>query len=237
MGPLLPWSVGTSGLSAGAAAALELDAAAPELEAAAFTVGVGICKGLLNADGAAILAGGFFGICGTLADELDDLRADDDDIEPPLIVVGTFSLSLDEIDTAAPLALLGVADLPLGCVIDLAGPGMASALELGFLAFFRGGGSGLAGTGMCPDDDEADGVPVPIFTLIGTAGVGGCNGFAFGTPFGCITGVVSLPRDLDLGAFGALGGGAAFGTIGLGVGGINGFGYPFADGLMLWWKG
>ena len=149
--------------------------------------------------------------------------------------MGTCSLSLDEIDIADPLALLG-ADLPLGCVIDLAGPGMTSALWLGFLAF-RGGGSGRAGTGMFPDDDEADGVPFPIFTLIGTAGVGGCNGFAFGITFGCITGVVSLPLDLDLGAFGALGGGAAFGTIGLGVGGINGFGYPFAAGLTLWWKG
>ena len=62
-------------------------------------------------------------ICGTLADELEDLR-DDAATEPPLIVVGTFSLSLDEIDTAADLA----ADLPLGCVIDLAGPGMTSTL-------------------------------------------------------------------------------------------------------------
>ena len=171
-------------------------------------------------------------ICGTLADELDDLR-DDAATAPPWIVVGTRSFSLDEIDIADTLALLGVADLPLGCVIDVAGPGMTSALWLVFLAFRER----ADGTGMCPDDDEADGVPFPIFTLIGATGVGGCDGFAFGIPFGCITGVGSLPRDLDLGALATFGGGAAFGTIGFGGGGINGFEYPGAPGFMLWWKG
>ena len=171
-------------------------------------------------------------ICGTLADELGDLR-DDAATDPPWIVVGTRSLSLDDIDIAAPLALLVVADLPLGCVIDVAGPGITSALWLVFLALR----AGADGTGMCPDDDEADGVPFPIFTLIGATGVGGCDGFAFGIPFGCITWVGSLPRDLDLGALGAFGGGAAFGTIGFGGGGINGFEYPVAPGFMLWWKG
>ena len=53
--------------------------------------------------------------------------AADDAIEPPLIVVGTRSLSLSVLYTPAPLGLLG-ADLPLGCVIDLAGPGMTSTL-------------------------------------------------------------------------------------------------------------
>ena len=43
----------------------------------------------------------------------------------------------------------------------------------------------------------------------------------------------SLPLDLDLGALATFGGGAAFGTIGFG-GGINGFEYPGAPGLMLW---
>ena len=184
----------------------------------------------MNADGAATLAGGFLFICGTLADELEDLR-DDAATEPPWIVVGTRSFSLDDIDTAAPLALLVVADFPLGCVIDVAGPGITSALLLVFLAE-REGGSGRAGTGMCPDDDDADGVP--IFTLIGAVGVDGCGGFAFGIPFPCITGVGSLPLDLDLGALATLGGGPGFGTIGFGGGGINGFEYPVAPGFMPW---
>ena len=158
--------------------------------------------------------------------------------------MGSFSLSLDEIDTAAAdLA----ADLPLGCVIDLAGPGMTSTLWLGFLAFRAGG---LRGTGMCADEDEVaggDGVPFPIFTLIGGTGVGVSADFAFaglGILFGCITGVgvgllsPALPRaDLDLGALG--GGTIAFGAIGFG-GGIFGVGFPIlldAAGLMLWWKG
>ena len=103
---------------------------------------------------------------------------------------------------------------------------------------------------MCADDDEVvggDGVPFPIFTLIGGTGVGVSADFAFaglGILFGCITGVgvgllsPALPRaDLDLGALG--GGTIAFGTIGVG-GGIFGVGCPillFAAGLMLWWKG
>ena len=187
----------------------------------------------MNADGAATLAGGFLFICGTLADELEDLR-DDAATEPPWIVVGTRSFSLDDIDTAAPLALLVVADLPLGCVIDVAGPGITSALLLVFLAE-RERGSGRAGTGMLPDDDDAAGVP--IFTLIGAAGVGGWAGFAAGIPFACITSVGSLPLDLDLGAlatFATFGGGPAFGTIGFGGGGINGFEYPVAPGFMPW---
>ena len=154
--------------------------------------------------------------------------------------MGTRSLSLSVLYTPAPLGLLG-ADLPLGCVIDLAGPGMTSTLWLGCLAFREGG---LRGTGMCVDDDEVvggDGVPFPIFTLIGATGVGGAAGFAFaclGILFGCMTGVGSespaLPRaDLDLGALGGGGGGAGFGTIGLGVGGI----LLFGGGLMVWWKG
>ena len=184
----------------------------------------------MNADGAATLAGGFLFICGTLADELEDLR-DDTVTERPWIVVGTRSLSLDDIDIAAPLALLVVADLPLGCVIDVAGPGITSTLRLAVLALRAGG----AGTGMFPDDDDADGVP--IFTLIGAAGVGGWAGFAAGIPFAGITGVVSLPLDLDLGAlatFATFGGGPAFGTIGFGGGGINGFEYPVAPGFMPW---
>ena len=162
IGPLLLWSVGASGLSAGAAAA------ALELEAPP-TLGVDLDLAL-DDDAAAAAEEA----CGTLDDDPDDLAADDA-IEPPLIVVGTFSLSLDEIDTAADLA----ADLPLGCVIDLAGPGMTSTLWLGCLAFRDGG---LRGTGMCADDDEVvggDGVPFPIFTLIGATGVGGAAGFCF----------------------------------------------------------
>ena len=56
--------------------------------------------------------------------------------------MGTFSLSLDAIDSASPLGFLANC-LPLACVIELAGPGMLSTLRLAFLR-----GSGRAGTGM-----------------------------------------------------------------------------------------
>ena len=92
-----------------------------------------------------------------------------------------------------------------------------------------------------------DGVPFPIFTLIGGTGVGASADFAFaclGILFGCITGVgvgllfPDLPRaDLDLGALGV--GTIAFGTIGVG-GGTFGVGCPMlldAAGPTFWWKG
>ena len=56
--------------------------------------------------------------------------------------MGTFSLSLDAIDNAAPLAFLANC-LPLGCVIELAGPGMTSELMLAFLAFRVAPGTGM----------------------------------------------------------------------------------------------
>ena len=66
----------------------------------------------------------------------------DDATEPPLIVMGTFSLSLDAIDTAVPLGFLANC-LPLGCVIELAGPGMFSTLWLAFLTFREAPGTGM----------------------------------------------------------------------------------------------
>ena len=94
--------------------------------------------------------------------------------------MGTFSLSLDATDVAAPLGFLA-AGLPLPLsVIDVKGPGMSSlpSLLLVDLDIPRG-------TGMC-------------VASIGDWVLGG-----FGNLFGCISGVgwVGSPRaDLDLGA-------------------------------------
>ena len=136
--------------------------------------------------------------------------AADDAIEPPLIVVGTFSFSLDEIDIAAALGFLA-AGLPLPLsVIDVKGPGMSS---LPWLLLLDLDGVKYRGTGTCTASVgdwvlAGDGVPFPIFTLSGTTGVVGASGFAFGgfgNLFACISGVgaFGFPRaDLDLGALG-----------------------------------
>ena len=165
--------VGTSGLSAGYAAA-----AALELEAAS-TGGVDFELDLDDdaAAAAAELA------CGTFDVDLDDLAADDAR-EPPLIVVGTFSPSLDEIDIAAALGFLA-AGLPLPLsVIDVKGPGMSSLFSLLLVDLDIPRGTGMS---------------------VGSNGDGVLVGGGFATLFVCITGIVCVgsPRaDLDLGALG-----------------------------------
>ena len=128
---------------------------------------------------------------------------------------GTTVLALD-VDAAAaaadPREFLTVV-LPLRgvpSVIDDKGPGISSLPLLLDLE-----ADTLRGTGtFVPSNGDlvlaGDGVPFPIFTLIGITGVGGSSGFAFGFGifFGCITGVGSpllisfLGADLDLGARG-----------------------------------
>ena len=99
---------------------------------------------------------------------------------PPLIFVGTFSLSLDETDIAAPLGFLA-AGLPLPLsVIDVKGPGTSS---LPWLLLLDLDGVKYRGTGKCLASHGdwvlvGDGVPLHIFTLIGTTGVG-ASGFCF----------------------------------------------------------
>ena len=121
--------------------------------------------------------------------------------------MGTFSLSLDATDTVAPLGFLA-AGLPLTLsVTEPVGPGISSGPWLLLLDL---NDDILLGTGICVADGvlAGDGVPFPIFTLMGITGVGDASGFAFGglgILFGCISGVgwFGSPRaDLDLGALG-----------------------------------
>ena len=204
IGPPLFCAVGTSGLSAGvAAAALELEDAP--------TGGVDFDLDL-DDDDTDIAAAAAELACGTFDVDLDDLVADDA-IDMGRIVVGTLSLSLSVLHTPAPFAFLA-AGLPLPLsVIDFKGPGISSGPWLLLLDLTA---DTLLGTGICDAFLEpgvgvadgvlaGDGVPFPMFTLIGTTGVG-ASGFAFdgfGNLFGCIRGVgaFGFPRaDLDLGA-------------------------------------
>ena len=112
--------------------------------------------------------------------------------------VGTASFTLDEIDapSADPRGFLTVL-LPLRgapSVIDTKGPGISSLPLLLDLPADIPLGIGTKVPSIGDGVLAGDGVPFPIFTLIGITGVGGSSGFAFGgfgNLFGCITGVGS----------------------------------------------